>query len=134
MRRLIAIIALLGLAIPAGAEEPLVVDLDYNWAGGRTHERVNPENPIYSSIEGYFLVLEWGEPGRTADSDSPNLVSFDVSDPTIVQVVAYPDGTVEFIREEPETKSTPKEDSVSAPEEFPQIDWSHLIPFGVYLK
>lgn len=138
MRRLVATLALFALALPAQAVEDALVlevgthELGYPTIENRTEIGQSTWNtgPIHWEIVGHYLWLEWGTEDREADSDSEHYVSVDISDPTITQVVAYRDGTVDIIRKEPAPPPGPVE-TVDAVEEFPQIEWDTLLPAGV---
>lgn len=143
MRYLLAILALMVLAVPAYAEEDeaLVLDIGTNWAGGRSIEQHSGliDGTIRAGIVGDFLWLEWGSSDRAYDSSSENIVSVDVSDASITQVVAHRDGTVDVVRQQPGSAPGAEPDpdpvqSIDVTEDFSQIDWPRLIPAGVRLE
>lgn len=126
MRQLLAAALLVSLALPVSADEPQVLDLEVEGDRLVVADWSHNKHVVHWGIVGHYLWLEWGDPEREPDSLSPNMVSVDISDLTITRVVAYPDGTVDVIRqtpEAPEPVEAPKVESVGMVEEFPEIDW-----------
>lgn len=139
MRRLIAIIGLMALALPAQAANCQTVEVSHHVDGsGYTQTDIKQTGSAPDGLRvgtaGYFLWVGWGDPEDTYDDN----VSVDISDPTITAALVCDDGTVTLERAsvsepadpvgaDPAEPVTDEPEVIDLPLRFP------IIPAGVFV-